>query len=450
MFLSILNRRAILAIILLTASGLVNADDKYKLEEPVDDARIYGVGSRVDVKGKVQIVPKGPQFPQTVSAALSYRERRVLGPGTDAESFRSVREYETAEADINVDGTKSTNRLPDSLKLVIAQGRYDGVELWSLNGHLTEDELNLMRSPADSLAFISLLPTKEVAIGDKWTAPGWAFQMLTALDAVIKGELECKLDSVEKGVARVSIEGQLEGAAVGSMTEVKVSGHYTYQIEKKYISEVDFVQKETRAVGPVSPGLDLTARVRVIRQPGTTPGRLTDQKVVDAANAQTPDSARSLKFDSPWNISLQYGRDWHISKVEEKVCWFRLLNDGNFVAQCDMAPVPQAKPGTHLSEQVFLSDIRKSLGERVKSVTPGEVIPAPDRRFVFRVSADGQVGERQVTWIFYLVADASGRQLSMMFTVDTDLVDKLKGHDRELFDSLQFGPASAPRAAKTN
>ena len=34
------------------------AAEKYKLDEPVDDTRVFGVGTRVDVTGKTQPSPK--------------------------------------------------------------------------------------------------------------------------------------------------------------------------------------------------------------------------------------------------------------------------------------------------------------------------------------------------------------------------------------------------------
>ena len=437
----------VVAGLLLGIPHAAQSGEKYKLEEPVDDVRIYGVGTRVNITGRLQTAPKAAFLSQNVSAALSYRERRMLGPGAEAESLRSVREYQIAEADINVDGNKTAAKLPEQLKLIVAQGRSDGVELYGLNGLLTADELDLIRSPADSLALISLLPSKEVEVGDTWIAPAWAFQMLTALDAVVKGNLECTLESVESGLARIKMSGTLEGAAVGSTTEVTVSGYFTYNIIDKFIKDTEFVQKETRAVGPVSPGLDITARIRVLRQPGTAPGKLADPKIIDAATSEPVAMAKYLRFESPWNIGVQHGRHWHVYKIDDQVAVFRLLQEGNFIAQCDMASIPAAKPGGHLSEQIYLSDIRQSLGERLKTMTNGEVIPSSDRKFVYKVKAEGAVGERQVTWIFYLVADPSGRQASLMFAVDTPLFDKMAKFDREIVDSLKFGPAPAARAA---
>ena len=433
--------------LLMLDQDAVFAADKYKLEEPVDDVRVFGVGTRVEISGKLQPTPKIAPLSQSASAAISYRERRLLGPGEGAESFRAVREYETALAEIDVDGNKTSIRLPDPLKLIVAQGRTDGVELYGLAGLLTANELDLIRSPADSLALISLLPTKEIEVGEQWTVNDWSFQMLTALDAVVKGKLDCTLESVEKGIARIKIDGKLEGAAVGSTTEVTITGFFTYNIDGKFIADTDFIQTETRALGPVSPALDIKARIRLLRSPAKTSGRLSDQKIIDLAANEAPETAKYLRFESPWNIGIQHGRHWHLYKVDETVAVFRLLDEGNFIAQCDMASIAPAKPGEHLVEQTFLSDIRRSLGERLRSMSKGDVVPSSDRKFVFKVLAEGVVGERQMTWVFYLVADPTGRQASLMFAVDTALAETLVKYDRELVDSLKFGPAPAPRAA---
>ena len=423
--------------------------ESYRLEEPVDDSRVFGVGTRIDVSGKTQPSPRVEPLPLTASAALSYRERRLLGPGTDAESFRSVRDYEQTQVDINAGGQKSTLQLANTLKLMVAQGRSDGVELYSLGGSLTSNELDLVRSPADSLALMALLPAKGVEVGDKWTVPTWAFQMLTALDAVVKGELTCTLASVEKQVARIKIDGKLEGAALSAVSEITVTGFFEYDFNHRCISQCDFNQVEKRGLGPVSPAFEFTARVRLLRRPAQVPGRLADQKVIDSAINEPQPSVRYLRFESPWNIGFDYPRHWHLWKIHEKAAIFRLIDEGNFVAQCDLAPIAPAKPGEHLPEAQFLRDIQQALGERIKTVGTGEVISAADRRFVYRITATGTEGERPLTWIFYLIADPSGRQATLSITVDTPLVESLANRERELLNTLRFGPAPVTPTPRT-
>lgn len=430
-------------------SVIAQAGEKYRFEEPVDDTRVFGVGTRIDINGKTQPSPKVEPLPLIASAALSYRERRLLGPGTDAESFRSVRDYEQTVTQIEAGGQKSSSQLADSLKLVVAQGRPDGVELYSLGGCLTSNELDLIRSPADSLALMALLPNKEVEIGDKWLVPTWAFQMLTALDAVVKGELACTLVSVDKQIARIKLEGKLEGAALSAISEISVNGFYEYDLTQRCISQCDFTQVEKRGLGPVSPAFEFNARVRLLRKPAQLPGRIGDQKVVDSATTEPKPSVRFLRFESPWNIGFEYARYWHLWKIHDTAAIFRLIDEGNFVAQCDLAPLTPAKPGEHLPDADFIRDIRQAMGDRIKSMGTGEVISTTDRRYIYRISATGGEGERQLTWIFYLVADSSGRQASLSVTVDTSLVETLANRDRELVTGLRFGPTPASPTPRT-
>lgn len=443
------SRTAWLCFAVLCFSTTARSAESYKLEEPVDDARVFGVGTRIDVTGKTQPSPTVKALPLVASAALSYRERRLLGPGTDAEAFRSVRDYEQTNAEIDAGGQKSSSQLGNHLKLIVAQGRPDGVELYSLGGPLTSGELDLIRSPADSLALIALLPAKAVEIGDKWTAPTWAFQMLTALDAVVKGELNCTLTSVEKQVARIKIEGKLEGAAMSAVSEITVEGFYDYDLGQKSISQCDFTQVEKRGMGPVSPAFEFTARVRLLRRPAQIPGRLADQKVIDSAVNEPSPSARFLRFESPWSIGFEYPRYWHLWKIHEKAAIFRLIEEGNLVAQCDLAPIAPAKPGEHLSETDFVRDIQTALGARIKTMGTGEVLASTDRRYVYRISATGADGDRQLTWIFYLIADSTGRQASLSVTVDSTLVETLANREREFLGTLRFGPAPAGPSPRT-
>lgn len=442
-------RCAWLCAALIIVGATMARAESYKLEEPVDDTRVFGVGIRIEVTGRTQPSPKVEPLPLSASAGLSYRERRLLGPGTEAELFRSIRDYEQTVSEIEVKGQKSTSTLSNSLKLMVAQGRADGVELYSLGGPLTASELDLIRSPADSLALIALLPSKEVEVGGTWSAPTWASQFLTAMDAVVKGELTCALVSVDKQVAKVKIDGKLEGAAVSAVSEVVINGFYEYDLGMRCITQCDFTQVEKRGFGPVSPAFEFTARVRMLRRPAQIAGRLGEQAIVDSAINEAGASARNLRFESPWNIGFEYPRHWHLWKIQEKAAIFRLIDDGNFVAQCDLAPIAPAKPGEHLSEASFIHDIQQALGDRVKTIGAGEVLPSADRRYVYRVSATGVEGDRQLTWIFYLIADPSGRQATLSVTVDTMLVDVLGNRERELLTSLKFGPAPATPTPRT-
>lgn len=450
--LPLLPRRTTLCgwILLILLCSTADADDapRYLLDEPLDDNRVFGVGFRVDVNGTLSTLgadntPKPLEL--AVSAALSYRERRVVGPGRDAEALRTVRDYEVSTSEITVGGQKSPSlHLPENLKLTVAQGRAYGVEIYSLAGPMTAAEMDLVRVPCDSLLLPRLLPSREVAVGESWTPEAWVYQALTSLDAASSSKCTCKLDSVDGDVAQISVEGEIEGAIDGSATKVLLKGTLTYDLTQKAIVAWDLEQSEQRSIGVVSPGLDVKARVRAKRGVAQVVGRLGDSKLVDQASGELPQSSSLVRFDSPWNLTLLHARDWHLFHQNAQVAIFRLLDQGAFVAQCNIAPIPPAKPGEQTSEMAFEADIRSSLGDRLKSLDPPTRLESKGGRIVSRAVARGADEERPITWTYYFCSDPSGRQVSLLFSCDTGLVEKLGTRDRELVDSLKFTPAPSP------
>jgi hypothetical protein len=428
------------------------AADKYRLEEPVDDTRVFGIGMRLDVHGKVQTrgeENKTIDLPLTASAAISYRERRLLGPGADAEGLRSARDYEQAQVDIAVDEEKTTVLLPDALKLAVAQGRTSGLEIYSLGGLLSAQELELLTPPSDSLGLIALLPTSEVDVGEEWSPPRWVGQFLARLEAATKSEVTCKLASVENNIAKVTFSGTVTGAVQGATSEVTLVGSFDYDLQSKSIRSADLQQTEKRSVGVVSVGLDISARLRLLRKPAQVAGRVANVAVIDAATPEPPASALLLRFESPWSLGLLHARQWHLFKQTEQVAIFRLLDRGLFLAQCNLSPIPSAKPGDHTSAEVFEGDIRQSLGTRLKTLGQAEVVPTTDRRFIQRVTADGVIGDRKLTWIYYLLADPSGKQASLMFALDAEQLEKLGLRDREFVQSVRFGAPATTAILKS-
>lgn len=417
--------------------------EKYTLEEPVDDDRVIGVGMRMDVTGKVQTQAEGNKpvdLPLTATAALAYRERRLLGFGSDAEALRAVRDYEQAQVDIEIADEKTTVNLADSLKLVVAQGRSWGLEFFSLGGNLSAEELELLSPPCDSLGLLGLLPKAPVEIGEEWSPSGWNGQFLARLEASTKSTVKCKLESVQNNLARVRFTIAVKGAVQGSTSEVTIAGTYDYDLTAKIISAADLQQTEKRAVGVVSAGLDVSARLRLLRKVAASTGRILQPAVLDAAGLEPPNAALLLRCETPWGMALQHSRQWHLFKQTEQVAIFRLLDQGLFVAQANLSPIPAAKPGQHTSEQVFQADIKQSLGDKLKSIVSAQVVPTKDKRFLYRVVVEGAIGERPLTWIYYLMAEPSGKQASLLVAVDRGLVERLGERDRELVEAVRFGP----------
>ena len=449
--LSIRFAAGLFAICTWGCASVAAADQQYALTEPVAEQRVYHVDSSLTVTGHLETVV-GPGKSQTLDLAVKarhlYLERRLSGTGRDAAALRSLRRYEQSVSAVKVDKQSTSSRLRGGRRSIVAQGRREGIEYYSPAGKLTRAELDLLNMPGDSLALLGLLPPDPVSVGQQWQPASWVIQMLTGTEALLKSELTCRLTSVKNGVARVEFSGSLEGAVVGAATEIELSGRLQYDLEKKFIRRAELTQKEERSVGAVSPGMKVEARVVMERAAARDPGPLTEA-AANAVPLEPDPSLLLLVLETPWGVRLEHDRRWHVYHQAGDWAVLRLMENGSLIAQCDLRRVPAAAPGRHTPEQVFLSDIRKSLGDRIKEITMAEELKTADRRFLYRVTAVGRANDLDIHWISYLCAAPSGRQASLVFTVESKLLEQLDGRDIAMAQSLQFVPSGGapPRAA---
>jgi len=440
-----------LSLTLITAS--LYSDTKsayaqtYEFSEPINDARTFHVDSTIKVDGQLETAVKSGKsrtLKLDVEGKLQYLERRLPGTGRDAEALRSLRYYESATANIDVQGQKTFARGRDKHRMIVAEGTTEGLSLHSPVDPLMPSELELLNSPGDSLPVLALLPQSDVEVGEVWTPDRWVLQSLTGLEAVLKSELTCKLESVEDKLALISFQGKIEGATVGAQTEIAVTGKLQFRVNDNFISQLEMEQTEDRSVGSVSPGMKVTARVNWNRTLAATPGPLTDEALA-AIPLETKPEAKHLSFEPPWDVRLLLPRDWYVFHQTSQVAVLRLLEKGSLIAQANISKIPAVKAGSHTSEEQFQQDIRTSLGDKLVKILKAENLSPADGRFIHRVTVAGKANEIPVQWIYYLCAAPSGRQISFVFTVDEKLVDQLANRDTDLVLSLVFlEPKPAP------
>ncbi len=437
---------ALLAFALPNSSALA----EYVLEEPVNDDRTYVVRGHLDVKGKLTAAigdGKAVAMDLNVDAELQYRERRLPGAGRDALSLRALRHYDRAHAKINIKGQTTSALLRKQRKSIVAMGRRNGVVTYSPSGPMTYDETELLRMPGDSLVMRALLPQKTVRVGDKWPCDSWVLQMITGTEAVLSSELQCELISAKSGIARVNLQGTIEGATDGASCKIVVRGHYLFDIKKQYVKRLELRHTDKRSVGPVSPGVDVVATVVVERRLSDSQGSLSD-RALSKIPLDVDESQLMLSIRPPWDVRFRHDRNWHLFHQSRKVAVLRLLDQGSLIAQCNVSNISAAAPGKHTSERQFQEDIRSALGDNLKEIEKAELLKSKDDTFRYRVTAIGESNGFPMTWIYYLCADPSGRQTSFVFAVETKLLERLSNRDLGMIDSLEFVDAlPVPRTA---
>lgn len=426
--------------LLLLLCGPLNAAQEFELRETAPESRAFLVESRIGLDGKLQTsAGEGKAISLTLAgnANFAYHTRALPSAGRDEKALRSLRWYDQADATVQVSGQTMSTRLDPSRRLIVAGGGRAGVTLYAPSSPLTYGELELLRSPADPLAILAVLPPTPVTIGQSWQVASWAAQMLAGHDVGLKHELTCELESVDGNIATIRIKGGIEGAILGAASTVKLDGTLLFDLANRCVTHCELVQTEERSVGTVSPGMNVTAKVSWDRKPSSIPQQLQDA-AADAVPLDPPVASLALRFESPWNLSFLHGRNWHVFYRNREVAVLRLLDRGSLVAQCNISPIPSAPAGEHTPVEQFQADIQASLGEKLTSIQPAERLPASDGRSVYRVVANGQAGELPMQWIYYLCAAPSGKQLSLVFAVESKLLESLGEQDREMVRTLQF------------
>lgn len=437
------------------------AAEKVRLSESPNDERVFRVVSQLNVAGDALTSSnrsgKGAavKMKLAVEARFAYHERRLGGAGRDEKAFRSIRFYDQAASRVVVSDKLTAYALRDAVRMLVATGQREGVLLHSPAGPLTYDELELLRSPCDSLAVLALLPEQSVEPGDMWKPSEWALQMLTGMEAVEKSELACKLESVQAGSAHVTFQGEISGANRGAATTCQVSGSLTYDLAEKCVRRIDWSQTEKASDGTVSPGLDVTVKVVCTREPTSTPTPLTNLDVSTLPLEPDPGLLLVAFESKDWNLRFHHDRRWHVFMNTPRVAVLRLLDSGSLIAQCNVSPLPAAEPGRHVPEEQFQADVQRAIGKSFSRILEAQAIEQTDKRFVYRVMALGAVprstGDKEAAipmqWIYYLIADASGRQMSFVFTLETQLYDKLADRDSQIIGGLEFLPVKLPTPA---
>lgn len=443
--------------LILVCDATVFAAEKVELAEPETDTRVRLVRSHVQVSGQLQTAAGGgKKIPLKLNADAQYRffERRLSGAGRDAETLRTARLYRFASNDAEVTPAdapaeaapkKSTLKLPETRHLIVAHGRREGALLYSPTATLTYEQLDLISTPADALSLLSLMPRDEVAIGESWKPETWAVQMLCGIEAMTKGEITCKLEEVDANSARVSFIGGAEGATLGAPSTVQLTGEFTFDRLAKLMTRARVKQTETRAIGAAKPGLEVTANVAVERslaEESSEAKLLSDAAVADIP-VEPAAEMQFLRFES-WGLRFYHDRNWHQFHQTNDVAVLRLMENGSLLAQVNVSPIPAAASGSHTSEEQFQTDIRQSLGKRLKSITKAEKLKprnANDRRSLFRVTVDGEADSVPMTWFYHLCAAPTGQQVSFVFAVETKNLEKFNNRDLGLVRLLEFVPA---------
>lgn len=436
-------------LVLFAASHALSAGPRVALQEPSESPRIVRVTGDATATGQAQTPQasgKAIALKSEINAKWEYHEVRLSSSGRDGEAYRSLRQYGPLDVRVQIAEQVTIPKLRDSMRLIVAEGKPDGLRFFSPKAPLMSQELEVLDTPIDALALLALLPNDPVEQGDTWKPSGWVMQFLTGVEAVEKSELSCTAEKVSESEALFQVKGSITGGLLGAGTEITLTGTCTFDVKQELLTLADLTLTEKRSVSPVTTGLNLTSKIHITRKIDDSP-LLSPAAVKDIPTTATPERLLILAEAPQWNLRWNHDRNWHVFHQSPQVSVLRLLDRGSLLAQCNVAPIKPAKAGEHMGEKQFQQEVQKAIGKDFRRIVQAEVIPSNDDRYIYRVTAVGETdqpldnGESKkipLQWIYYLIASPTGQQIVLVMTLEPESEKRFENQDISLALGMQF------------
>ncbi|TWU29919.1 hypothetical protein [Bythopirellula polymerisocia] len=401
------------------------------------------VGGDMLVTGETEV----KELPLKVLGHFTYREKIVAWTGDPLQPARSVRQYDRAEAHIEVDDRSSDRKLPD--ELLLAEIRGGEITLAGTANVLTREQYDLVNIVANSLAIDRLLPGKEMAEGESWEHDKETMQTLLAMDHLAVCDVSSVATKLTNREVQIRMAGTVDGTVDGAPTEMELRGAYLFHLDKKRITGFNLAIKESRKTTEIVPGLDVVAKVFVTVNPRAKSFSVPKDLAAIASRTDRP-LERKLVYQSPTSgFSFEYDPAWYVTAEERDLFSFRYLHDHQLAAHCNVNVLPPRSEGRQTKLDEFERDVREALGDKLETVSASTEWETPLGYHCLGVIANGTVKDVPIEWRHYLVAANDCPRLSLGVTLEQSQGAKFADAERQMIDSLKLEPTDKSTATET-
>jgi hypothetical protein len=391
------------------------------------------------------------KLPMSVVATLKYQELRLApfpaAAAAEDSAPLAVRHYEKAAGVLKVDSTGRTPELADDRRLIVVASGTSRPTLYSPDGPLPREQLDLIDVAGNTCLIDQLLPTSPVRKGATWNHSAAVMGALLGLDTVAVCETQSMLDEYNSNFAKIRVAGVVHGAADGAATEQEIRGVYLFDRRLRRITRLNLAVREKRSIGGATPGLQGIAKLEITIEPIESCSELSKQ-VVAAATREGKAADRNLLYHAaPLGLRLEHDRQWFVTSEGRETVTLRRVDQSDVVAQCTVMTLPPKSEGRQVPLEQFQRDVAYSLGKSFGQLVSSRQWTNSHGHRCFQVVVRGAVQELPVEWHYYLVAPESGHRVSLVFTMEGPKVERVGDADRKLVDAVELTPPES--ATKT-
>jgi hypothetical protein len=341
-------------------------DDAILLREAFADGYTYRVSCSTDFSGTLQIPSSDPKDSKTKplkvsgSSTIEYDER-VLEASLNGPVGKTLRIYRRIDFQRRVENETQKSTIRPEVRRMVVLSQNQIKASFSLDGPLTWEELDLIRTDVFTPALSGLLPERPVRPGDRWTASAAAVKELTDMEQIDEGKIECWFDEItevsRRRMARIAFKGTVRGINQDGTNRQPLDGYILFDLASKHVSYLSlrgglaFLERDGTNRGGIEGRFVLT------RQANVDAPELTDNAVHGKRLEPNEDNAQLLYLNPQLGLRLTYPRRWHVGGVRG---WQVTLDEARGGAGMLITVDPQRPP----SGSEFFSQTRTELQRR--------------------------------------------------------------------------------------
>ena len=425
--------------------------ESYLLKSGSAVGQLTRIKADLEVGGDLKLLNGGKQVtaPMSVVGKVEYDEKLLEADAKSLANRRSIRFYTDTQATIKINKDVLEPDLRDSRCFIEAAVLAGTPTLFSPQGSLSGEELDLIELPGNTLFLDLLLPGEEVAIGKSWQPSDALIAAILEIEAISKNDVQCTLSEVRHGFAIITLGGTVNGAVQGVTTEIEMKAKFRFDLKLQRINYFMMAMREKRSIGHVGPGLDVTAKLKVELTPLETSENLTDEALAEIKLDPKPE-VTAVEFDSTTGgFRLTHDRRWHPTNVQAATLVLRMVDRGELVAQCNVSSLANLPEGKQDNLTDFRGDVQQALAKNfVQFEDMGQAKNVKGFQ-VMHAYVQGKVQDLPIEWRYYLVSDPkTGRRMAFAFTLEKSLVDRLGTSDRDLIEQVELFEPIPESAAK--
>jgi hypothetical protein len=239
--------------------------------------------------------------------------------------------------------------------------------LYSPQGALPREQLDVIAVVGNSLFLDQLLPNRPVANGDTWDHEAGMMGPFLALDSVAVCEVQSVLDEHNSSFAKVRMAGVVHGMTEGAATELEVRALYLFDRRQGRVTRLNLAVREKRSIGAATPGLEAVAKLQMKIEPIESSEQLADDAVAKCRSADRGPARDVLYEATTLGFRVRHDRQWFVTGEQRESITLRRLDQGDLVAQCTLTALPPKSEGRQVTLEQFRKDVTYSLGFTLSS-----------------------------------------------------------------------------------